>query len=219
MQKKKNKVIYYYRTDKKGTRKIFDVLAVFPKQKNCIFYNNCESIDDFFLKARYFNYTGFQKKIDSLVKNGYSLETVEGVSSKVKKEQILQALNIELPLEILSSRNRFRRTPDEYFSRSFVEKTEKYYLSGKRNDSYLHAWVELYQHVLQESIRHGDKKTAKTVLAISSCLAEFELALKESKILEGNKETEAALAARRKIMKIMSLSQKQRIKNLTKNLL
>ncbi len=170
----------YYRIDRKGTRKVYDVLRVFPQRKTVTFYNNCRDEENLVLKARHLSYAGFNKKIEKLSKSGYEIEIIDGVSSRVCPDSIRKGLNCEIPLEAIESRLRFRRTPDFYFDRCYIEKAKDAYRKGRRNNSYLDAWVMLFNQALQESIRHGDKKTTKIVLAICSCLSELSVILKES---------------------------------------
>lgn len=218
MKKANSKAKYFYRYDRKGTRKVRDVLEVFPNRKSATFFNNCQESDEFFFKGHYLSYNGFNKKISSLVQKGYSIDNVEGVSSQVDPDRIREGLNGELPLELIQVRIRFRRKPDHYFDRKYIEKVKDLYLSNHRNDSYLSAWVLLYSHALQESIRHGDKKTNKIVLARCSCLSEFALSLKDGKKSGKSKNVDAAIKAIAQIDKAWTIDRKDKKDRLTKKL-
>lgn len=216
--KNSKKAKIYYRYDRKGSRKVLDILEVNPYRRLCTFYNNCDRKEDRIFKGKHLTYNGFVKKINKLAKAGYQIENVDGVSSKVPSERVERALNIELPFEAVSSRNHFRISPSHYFSRDHIVKTKDAYLNGQRNDAYLDAWVLLYNHALQESIRHGDKKRTKIVLARCSCISEFGLILKDTKRGGKKKSLDNAREARSVLDKGWSGEQLSRKSILTKSL-
>lgn len=210
MKNHNSKSKLYYRIDWKGSRKVYDVLRVFPQRKIATFYNNSMDEEDIVLKAHHLSYTGFNNKIEKLSKNGYQIERMDGASSRVSPERIRKGLDCEVSMEAIESRIRFRRTPDFYFDRRYIEKAKDAYRKGRRNNSYLDAWVRLYNQALQESIRHGDKKTTKIVLAICSCLSELSVILKEN---ESAKEKGKAIeSARKALAKLDTNWQKDRTK-------
>lgn len=164
----------------RGSYSFYDFLYVNDSEKKMILKTSIFYGDDEKPLKAMPNFT-FKKKIDSLSKKGYSLEKVDGATSRISKEEVLKALHLDFNKEKTYEMSKNRLEKFDYYSIYIIRRACRLYVQDLIDDSFFFYWSNLYIFALAESYSDiDDIKQGFFIESIIAILGSFNIVLSNS---------------------------------------